>query len=117
MTTPIVSEAEALVHALAGELTAARQGECLPCYLDRVLRDAPCDGSLRLTCAYRDARAPRATKLERRLRDHGGQCDCEVLMNVYWSKSDQVMPCTGVGRGSTQPCELWSLHRRGDPWF
>jgi hypothetical protein len=107
MTDSIDLEAERLIREYAGRLATIQPRECLACYLDRVLRDTGCDGSLRLARAYRDAVAPRATALERRLGDHGGFCDCEVLMNVYWARSDRVVPCLGVRRGSTQPCELW----------
>lgn len=116
MASSIVTDAEDYVHGLAHALTAPRRGECLPCYLDRVLRDVSCDGTLRLSQAFRDAVSPRATSLERRLQDRGGFCDCEVLMNVYCSLSDDVLPCRGINRGSTQPCALWHPHRRGEPW-
>jgi hypothetical protein len=112
MNTPLVNEAEQLVHALAAALTEPLPAECLACYLDRLLRSAPCDGTLRLAQRYRDALAPRATALERRMHDRGGCCDCEILWNVYNSKSDEVYPCRGVRRGSTEPCSLWERPRR-----
>lgn len=114
METAIDAQAEEFVRDLAAAMVAPQPGECLPCYLDRVLRDVPCDTTLRLARAYRDAVAPRAVALERRLGDGGGFCDCEVLWNVYWSKSDDVKPCRGVRRGSTKPCDLWFRHRVGD---
>lgn len=113
----IVDEAEDLVRTLAAEITRPRLDECLACYLDRMLRDACCDHTLRWSSHYRDVLAPRGTALERQLADHGGYCDCEVLMNVYWSISDDILPCRGPARGSTKPCALWKRHRRGDPWF
>lgn len=116
MQQKIIDEAEELVRQWADALTAPRPSECLPCYLDRVLREGRCDNTLRWSRAYRDAVAPRATALERRLSQRGGYCDCEVLLNVYWSKSDDVIPCRGARSGSTQPCGLWVQHRRGDPW-
>lgn len=112
METPLVTEAEQLVQALAAAITEPRDGECLACYLDRLLRTAPCDGTHRLARRYRDAMAPRATALERRMSDRGGHCDCEILWNVYDSKSDEVSPCLLVRRGSTTPCGLWERHRR-----
>lgn len=115
MDASIADEAENLIHRMAAEMTAPRARECLPCYLDRMLHDMPCDGSQRLSTRYRDAVAPRATALPRKLAQAGGCCDCEVLYNVYWSQSDTVRPCTGVRRGSTQPCTLWTRHSRGDP--
>lgn len=116
MDTAIDIEAESFVRSLATAIIMPQAGECLPCYLDRVMHDVRCDDSLRLARVYRDALAPRATALERRLQDGGGHCDCEVLMNVYWAKSDTVKPCRRVGRGSTKPCDLWVHHRVGDPW-
>lgn len=112
MKTPLVTEAEQLVHSLATALTEPQPAECLPCYLDRMLRTAPCDGTLRLATRYRDAVAPRATALEKRMYDRGGYCDCEILWNVYNPKSEDVSPCPGVPRGSTSPCDLWERPRR-----
>ena len=116
MTISTFFEAEEHVHALAEKLTAPRDRECLPCYLDRVLRDARCDETLRFAKRYRDAVAPRATGLERRMEDGGGFCDCEILMNVYLPWSETVEPCKGARRGSTQACTLWHRQRRGDRW-
>lgn len=116
MTTTAIEKAESLVHALAAELTVPQCGECLPCYLDRMLRDARCDGTLRFARRYRDEAAPRATGLERRMCDGGGFCDCEILWNVYTPWAEEVEPCQGVRRGSTQPCTLWHRRRRGDRW-
>lgn len=112
MKTSLVTEAELLVHSLATALTAPSFAECLPCYLDRMLRTVPCDGTLRLARRYRDAIAPRATALERRMHDRGGYCDCEILWNVYVSKSEEVIPCSGTPRASTAACELWEGRRR-----
>lgn len=112
MNTTPATEAEELVRTLAQTLTAPRSAECLPCYVDRVLRVAPCDGTLRLAKRYRDAIAPRATALERRMHGSGGCCDCEILMNVYESKSDEVHPCQGARKGTTSPCGLWRTPRR-----
>lgn len=112
MNTPHVDEAEQFVRSLAATLTEPLTGECLACYLDRLLRSAPCDGTLRLAQRYRDALAPRATALERRMHDRGGCCDCEILWNVYNAKSDEVHPCRRVRRGSTEPCSLWERPRR-----
>lgn len=116
METDIDLLAESFVRDLAAAIMAPRAGECLACYLDRVLRDAPCDGSLGLSRTYRDVLAPRAIALESRLENGGGFCDCEVLFNVYWSKTDDVEPCRGARRGSTKPCELWTRRRMRGRW-
>jgi hypothetical protein len=109
----IIAEAEGVVQDLAAAITAPRDRECLPCYLDRVLHEVSCDGTHALTRRYRDSTAPAATALLRRLSRAGGYCDCEVLLNVYWATSDHVAPCEGVRLGSTQPCDLWFRRRRG----
>lgn len=113
MKPTLISEAERIVHDLATELTEPHPGECLACYLDRVLRPAPCNGTLRHAQRYRDAMAPRAVALERRMHERGGCCDCEILWNVYKPKSDEVAACLHVRRGSTAPCGLWDRIRRG----
>jgi hypothetical protein len=103
-------DAEGYVSALRKELTAPRDRECLTCYVSRMLGEFGCDTTLRWAGLWRDACAPRATALERRLSRHGGFCDCEIAFNVY---PDQMLlpegqprpPCRGVSRrGSTAPC-------------
>jgi len=76
MTTapPIIDEAESLVRRLATELTRAREGECLCCYVARQLDDYPCDGTHRHAFRFRDVSAPRATALHERLSRLGACC-------------------------------------------
>ncbi|MBA2324802.1 MAG: DUF2695 domain-containing protein [Pseudonocardiales bacterium] len=86
METDAATQAERLVYDLSQTLTAPADRECLPCYLARML-----------------------TALTERLRNRGGFCDCEVLLNVYpaWLPDDgqTPAPCQGVlRRGSTKPC-------------
>lgn len=116
MDSSIDDEAEELLRIAAHSLTDPAAGECLPCYLDRMLHEASCDGSLRFAKNYRDATAPRATALERRLHMSGACCDCEVLMNVYSPLTTYVVACDQVRRGSTQPCRLWARRWRGMRW-
>jgi hypothetical protein len=113
------TRAEWALQDVLAELTDPYEGECLFCYVFRMLEyGCPAD---RLTWArrWRDLRAPRATSLERRLAARGGFCDCEIFLNG-WEPRDlgvddngdeaypQVMPpCRGVRRGSTQHCSLW----------
>ena len=136
-TTPkIIDEAEALVRGLATELTRVREGECLCCYVARQLDEYPCDGTLRHALRYRDAVAPRASALEKRLGRVGGYCDCEVFLNGYvlderlWTPRreaiddngfahmveaqppDPLPPCAGVRRGAVEPCGNWERLRR-----
>ncbi|SFR99623.1 Protein of unknown function [Agrococcus baldri] len=130
MDEPITAEAESYVRELAELWLAPHEQECLSCYLDRVVAVFGCQGDLRFAGRYRDLAAPRATALERRLSDSGGRCDCEVLMNTMqpawhlwkprrtevvdgWATEldaeppDEMPHCTGVRRGSTQPCRNW----------
>lgn len=58
-------------------------GECLVCFLERMLQRFGCDGSLRWTIRWRRANAPRMRGLENTLRAQGGYCDCEVVTNVF----------------------------------
>lgn len=96
-------------------------GECLLCYVHRMLQDSGCTG-LRFATHYRDVRVPRATALESRLRSMGGFCDCEIFLNAYelrpehgraGGQDDQELlwpgdlVCAGVQTRSTQPCTLW----------
>ena len=134
-TPPLVTETENQLRQLSSAITDPREGECLLCYVFRLL-DHGCTG-LRWARHYRDLRAPRATGLERRLGRSGGYCDCEIFLNGYelaeehWvpgeeetdadgdvtvtdpSYPDPMPPCRGVRRGSTQGCELWVRQWRG----
>jgi Protein of unknown function (DUF2695) len=114
-----VTRAEGTLRQLLGELTDPHEGECLFCYVYRVLQFGCLPGRLPWARRWRDLRAPRATGLERRLEARAGFCDCEIFLNG-WCPRDlvlddngddpypPVMPaCRGVRRGSTQPCSLW----------
>lgn len=125
MTT--VDDLERELRTLAANLTTPRDGECLLCYVNRMLERHGCTG-LRWATRYRDLRAPRATALEQRLGRKGGYCDCEVFLNGYELRAahwvtgkdgeptypDPMPRCHGVRRGSTQPCGLWVAQWR--PW-
>lgn len=105
--------AEQLVRDLADELTTPWPGECLACFVARLLEQFGCDTTLRFARRFRDLAAPRATALEQRLGDLGGFCDCEIFMNAYQPSyrlrisEREVLPCVGVRRGSTKPCAHW----------
>lgn len=131
MDTTIDAQAEGFLRSLSDEWLRPHGAECLACYLNRMLAAFGCDGTLRFARSYREARAPRATALERRLVAAGGFCDCEVLFNVfapaapltspgYRKEEDEdveappptgMPPCQGVRRGSTRPCLLWRRWR------
>lgn len=124
--TTIAAEAEGLVQALAEELTTPRVGECLACFVLRMLEDFGCDETIRFALRFRDLRAPRATALPTRLGSMGAFCDCEILIHAfsasalrrrYDADGEELAPepprCAGVRRGSVQPCGEWQ--RR--PWW
>ena len=122
-------EAEGIVRSLARMLTRPRAGECLYCYVARMLEEFGCDTSLRFARSYRDQRAPRATSLERRLESMGGFCDCEIFLNgmtpapYLWTHDEHgeevaasAPECLTVRRGSTQSCGHWVRRQRGRGW-
>jgi hypothetical protein len=125
-TRTIADEAEAFVRRTQAEITKPREGECLCCYVIRLLDEFPCDNQLRHALHYRDVVAPRATGLAARLGRIGGYCDCEVFMNGYELRGEdpeapcEVLPmCAGVRRGSVQPCGNWvriERYRGGSGW-
>jgi len=69
------------VRRAAAGILAVRPGECLCYYVGRLLNEYCCDCTLRFARQYRDAVAPRATALERRLGYVGGYCDCVIFLN------------------------------------
>lgn len=92
---PAVQDAERILADASQALLQPDHGECLLCYVHRMLLDFGCNTRLRFATRYRDVRAPRATALERRLARLGGFCDCEILLNGY---------------------ELRLEHHDSDPW-
>jgi hypothetical protein len=131
----IVDVAEAELRELACRLTTPASGECLLCYVHRML-EFGCNNQLRWACRFRNLQAPRATGLEVRLGRIGGYCDCEIFLNGFelapelWVRPepvedggivfqedphypDALPPCRGVRRGSTRGCALWVRLRRG----
>jgi Protein of unknown function (DUF2695) len=142
-TESLVTDTERELRILATALTDPHDGECLLCYVHRML-EFGCTG-LRWAVRYRDLRAPRATAFEARLGRMGGYCDCEIFLNGYepahelWTPSreheedeedeedgvtyvddvewpEQLPACRGVRAGSTQGCTLWVRQRRGGWW-
>jgi Protein of unknown function (DUF2695) len=94
------------------------ENECLRCYLVRMLHISGCDGTHRWTTRWRDARAPRATGLLRKLASRGGICcDCEVIFNVWpdYPETEALLPCAGTSPGCTDPCDLGSVRVGGEP--
>lgn len=103
-------------------------GECVLCFLARAVGERGCDGSLRWVARFRETAAPDATGLEQRLARRGEPCDGRVLADgwqltreasVRDVHTDELavprpMPwCHGVRAGSSRPCGLWEMRRRG----
>ena len=99
-------------------------GECLLCFVTRMLALRGCDNTLRWARRWRALRLPRATDLDRRLRARGGYCDCEILLNGWALRSEldewdqegaphEPAPCPGVPGRSAQPCAQWVDVGRG----
>lgn len=111
----IANAIEAELIELSGLLTEPDERECLRCYLLRMIYEFGCDGTHRWTIRWRDARAPGARGLVRRLQRLGACCcDCEVLLNVYpdYPETDMLLPCAGQPQpGSCAPCSLGHLRR------
>lgn len=133
-TESLINDTERELRILSTSLTDPHDGECLLCYVHRML-EYGCTG-LRWAVRYRDLRAPRATAMEHRLGERGGYCDCEIFLNGYepahelWAPArehdedgvtviddedwpEQLPACRGVRAGSTQGCSLWVRQRRG----
>jgi hypothetical protein len=121
---PVLHIERELWH-MSVEITQPKPGECLHCYVYRML-EFGCTG-LRWATRYRDLKAPRATALHGRLMSKGAGCDCEIFMNgwslrreyqVYdpeaeeYEYPEQVPDCKGVRAGSVQPCGLWAVQDR-----
>ena len=118
-TADDATHAEWALRDVLGELTDPHPGECLFCYVYRMLEFGCLPDRLTWARRWRDLRAPRATGLEKRLGARGGFCDCEIFLNgwqprdlVLDENGDEAYPslmpsCRGVRRGSTQPCSLW----------
>ena len=136
-TESLVTDTESELRALSSALTDLHKGECLLCYVHRML-PLGCVG-LRWATRYRNLRAPRATALEGRLGQKGGFCDCEIFLNAFEPARELLTPdhevesdgaihhvdadwpeqmpaCRGVRAGSTQGCTLWVRQRRGSSW-
>ena len=114
--------------AVTDEIDVPREGECLACYVSRMVEAHGCDLTLRWARLYRDVVAPRDDRLERRLEAGGGTCDCEVPVvcwtlappwstgTSFWGDSiwpGSLPPCAGAPTGSTSPCLRWE---RVDAW-
>ena len=91
-TAPEVQDAEKVLADASLALLGPEPGECVLCYVHRMLVNFGCDGRLRFAAHYRDVRAPQATALERRLGSVGGYCDCEIFLNGYDLRPEHWLP-------------------------
>jgi hypothetical protein len=120
---PALAELESQLRLESTLLTVPAQGECLACYVMRML-EFGCHG-LQWATRYRDQVAARATALEQNLSAMGGYCDCGIFMNAYDPNpayfavntngdliQNPMPPCLKVRAGSVQPCALWMRRRR-----
>ena len=89
---------------------STRPGECVLCYVQRMVTAFGCDGTLRWALRWRDRRAPRATRLKDRLTARGAHCDCELFSNVGDPPRDPER-CAG-STGAWAPCDNWGAFGR-----
>ena len=85
-TDDVVQRAERELRKALVELVGPRRRECLSCFLTRVVDAHGCDGTLAWTHrwqGYQRMLRIRTGGLTRYLKNNGGFCDCEALMNVY----------------------------------
>ena len=84
MTTRETFDPEAYVAELAQRWTGPHPGECLYCYLCRVLDEFGCQGSHEWTRRWCDAQPGSTGWVLGWVRRSGGCCcDCEVVVNVF----------------------------------
>jgi hypothetical protein len=95
-----------------------QEGECLVCFVARMLDDHGCDATLLWSDRFREARSPTATGLEKR---YAVPCDCHVvashrlvrtlmLRDVHTDELEmppRLPTCAGVRRTNTRPCANW----------
>jgi Protein of unknown function (DUF2695) len=99
-----------------------QEAECLVCFVDRMVGEFGCDGSLLWATRFRDLRSPTATALEKRFLAKAVRCDCLVLHKAYQpvravmtrdihtdelERPRRMPPCAGVRRTNTRPCAHW----------
>lgn len=116
-----------VIHLLTGRPISSLEevlpaaGECLPCFVARMVATQGCSGGFGWVEQFRVHRAKRATALTRRLASQGAVCDCALPDVVWqlspglweWSKDGRLVPpaeaptCLGVRPNSSQPCSHW----------
>jgi len=111
---PEVRDAERALADASLALLGPEPGECLLCYVHRMLVEFGCDCRLRFAAHYRDVRAPRATGLERRLGNSGGFCDCEIFLNGYDLHPEYWVPDIALRQGALDQYERYRYERYQD---
>ncbi|WP_343061453.1 DUF2695 domain-containing protein [Nocardioides luti] len=107
-------------------LTQPISGECLPCYVARMLRTEGCDHTWRWASRFRELRSPDAAGMQRRLSRRGAACDCGIFVSELTLARHQLVrdldtdeleqpavapDCSAVRRTSTHPCANWERIR------
>lgn len=118
--TSVAAEAEQYLRAVVE--AEPQEGECLVCFLARMVGEHGCDSSFLWARRFRDLRSPTATGLERRFGQRLVLCDCLIVHKAHrpvrelmerdvrtdeLRRPDRLPPCAGVRRTSTQPCANW----------
>jgi len=67
----------------------------LESFLLHALVSAPCDGTLRQSQRWATQNGHDWARMQFRLADYGGFCDCEVLMNIFGHDADAIAPLIG----------------------
>jgi len=122
--TSVAAEAERYLQAVVE--AEPQEGECLVCFVGRMVEEHGCDTTYLWARRFRDLRSPTATGLEKRYWQRHLTCDCLILhahrlvreLLVRDVHSDELEPpvlpppCAGVRRTSTQACVNWEKVRR-----
>lgn len=129
---PYIAALEQELAIMSSYVVRVRPRECLTCYVYRMVGEFGCLGP-RFLQEFQERAAPRATALLHRMGRRGAYCDCELFLNAFELRAELMAPpqlsyvpvpgghmpimisdfpdlmpaCTGVRRGSTQPCDNW----------
>jgi uncharacterized protein DUF2695 len=120
----VAVEAERYLQAVVE--AEPQEGECLVCFVTRMVEEHGCDTTYLWARRFRDLRSPTATGLEKRYWQRSVTCDCligqsyqlvrELLVRDVHSDELEppvrLPPCAGVRRTSTQHCANWERERR-----
>jgi hypothetical protein len=88
--TTVADEAEKYLRQLDAMTRDPQSGECLRCFVDRMVAAHGCDTSRRFTTRWlKAAGTADRDQVLRWFESRGGYCDCEVIMNAlpggHWS--------------------------------